>query len=580
VTIHGDAAFAGEGIVAETLNLSRLPGYKTGGTVRFIANNQIGFTTFAEEGRSTLYASDLAKGFEIPIIHVNGDVPEACLWAVELAHAYRERFNKDVLIDLVGYRRWGHNEGDEPSFTQPQMYATIASHPTVRALYAQRLEEQGVITSQEAQALLDEVREELQRARDEAPSADPQAEQPARQTPPALSEIDTAVPDATLRELHQALLDFPGEFHVNPRLRRVLDRRREALDKPSAIDWSLGESLAFASILAEGTPIRLTGQDTQRGTFSQRHAVLFDPETGTVLTPLQQIPQAAAAFAVYNSPLTETAALGFEYGYSVHAPEALVLWEGQFGDFANVGQVIIDQFITSARAKWKREPSLVLLLPHGYEGQGPEHSSGRLERYLQLAAEDNIRVANCSTPAQYFHLLRLQAATLAGDRRPLVLMTPKSLLRHPKATSSLEDLSGGRFQPVLDTTVAEAKSVRRIVLASGKVAVDLQGALEQQGAGVALARVELLYPFPKEEIEAVLQRYPNAKDIVWLQEEPRNMGAWTYVEPRLRPLLPKRLNLTYIGRPERASTAEGSAASHAREQERILSEALALAGEK
>ncbi len=578
ITMHGDAAFVGEGVVAETLNLSRVPGYTTGGSIRIIVNNQIGFTTTAEAGRSTLYASDLAKGFEIPIVHVNADDPESCLSAVRLAYAYRQRFHKDFLIDLVGYRRWGHNEGDEPSFTQPQLYSEIGSHPSVRAIYAGILADRSTVTPAEAETMLREAQERLQSAREAVTAGHVSREALTPEASVRLADIETAVPANELRKLNEALLARPADFHPNPKLERVLVRRREALDRPSGIDWALGESLAFASILTDGTPIRLTGQDTERGTFSQRHLVLHDIETGQAYTPLQHIPEARASFAVYNSPLTETAVLGFEYGYSVHTPEALVLWEAQFGDFANTAQVIIDQFLTGARAKWRQQPSLVLLLPHGYEGQGPEHSSARLERYLQLAAEDNVRIANVTTPAQYFHLLRLQAATLATDRRPLVIMTPKSLLRHPKAASNLDALTQGRFESVMSQLLLgdDPDGVRRLVLASGKVTVDILAATEKRGAGepVALGRVEILYPFPDEPIRVLIERFRNLREVVWVQEEPANMGAWQYMATRLPKLLPEDVTLRYIGRPERASTAEGSAEAHAREQARIVDEAL------
>lgn len=576
VTLHGDAAFPGEGIVSETLNLSHVAGYQTGGTLHVIVNNQIGFTTSAAQGRSTLYASDLAKGFEIPIVHVNADNPEACLTAVRLAFAYRRRYHKDFLIDLVGYRRWGHNEGDEPSFTQPQMYTAIRNHPTVRALYARQLETEGVVTAEEAEGMVQEVRARLQEARDEAASSG-LTEEPLSSSPD-WHRLPTAVEVSRLQTLNRELLQVPPDFTMNPRLKRILDRRLDALDAEHGIDWAQGEALAFASLLSEGTPIRLTGQDAERGTFSQRHLVLHDVASGETYVPLQHLTEARASFAVYNSPLSEAAVLGFEYGYSVHAPHALVLWEAQFGDFANAAQVIVDQFLAAARAKWRELPALVMLLPHGYEGQGPEHSSARLERYLQLAAEDNVRVANVTTPAQYFHLLRLQAANLAGERRPLILMTPKSLLRHPRATSSLQDLALGEFQPVLEISPpARPETVERLILCSGKVAVDLEGALEGEGAPrtVTAARVELLYPFPKDALEETLQRYPKLREVVWLQEEPANMGAWTYIAPRLRPLLPADVPLQYVGRPERASTAEGSATKHAQEQERLLRAALA-----
>jgi 2-oxoglutarate dehydrogenase E1 component len=580
VTIHGDAAFPGEGVVAETLNLSRLAGYQTGGTIHLIVNNQLGFTTDARQSRSTLYAGDLAKGFEIPIIHVNADDPEACLAAMRLAHAYRRRFHKDVLIDLVGYRRWGHNEGDEPSFTQPVMYAVIAKHPTVRALYAERLRQMQVLSEGEAAAQLEEAQTSLRAAYEEAARGDGHEEAAPLTEAQTLAAVATAVPAQELRALNEALLARPDGFAPAPRLDRLLARRRDALDTPGGIDWAHAEALAFASLLADGIPIRLSGQDTERGTFSQRHAVLHDATTGAPYVPLQALPQARVSFAVYNSPLSEAAALGFEYGYSVHAPDALVLWEAQFGDFANAGQVLIDQFIVAARAKWRQLPSLVLLLPHGYEGQGPEHSSGRLERYLQLAAEDNVCVANCTCAAQYFHLLRAQAMLLGEHARPLVLMTPKSLLRHPRAAASLSDLTEGRFQPVLTDGEADSDrpEVERLILCSGKVAVELEAEVRSAGAHaewVASARVELLYPFPRRELADTVVRYPHLREVVWLQEEPRNMGAWSYMAPRLTPLLPVGCALTYVGRPERAASAEGSATAHSVEQARLLQAALA-----
>jgi 2-oxoglutarate dehydrogenase E1 component len=579
VTVHGDSAFPGEGIVAETLNLSRLPGYDTGGSIRFIVNNQIGFTAEANESRSTLYASDLAKGFEIPIVHVNADEPEAALWVVELAEEFRTRFHKDFLIDLVGYRRWGHNEGDEPAYTQPLMYQQIGKHPTVRERYARALIAEGIVSEEDAAQMVAEVQARLRQARDEVESGGGEETVPAPAKPAAIEDIGTAVPADTLRAYNEALQRYPAGFTVNRKLSRVLERRKSALDGGRSIDWGHAEALAFASILAEGTPIRLTGQDTQRGTFSHRHAVLVDPETGAELSPLAHLPQATASFAVYNSPLTEAATLGFEYGYTVTAPEALVLWEAQFGDFANVAQVIVDQFIYSARAKWHQMPALVLLLPHGYEGQGPEHSSARMERYLQLAGEENVRVADVTTAAQYFHLVRLQAATLSGDRRPLVLFTPKSLLRHPRSASTLDDLANGSFQPVLDDPrEPEPDRVRRVIFVTGKAGIDL---LDEVGENdqVAIVRIELLYPFPTRDVRDIVDRYANAGEHIWLQEEPRNMGAWMYVQPRLNQLLPSGSQLTYVGRPERASTAEGSASNHAREQARIISQALDTSGE-
>ncbi len=597
VLIHGDASFPGQGVVAETLNLLGLPGYRTGGTLHLIANNQLGFTTPPELGRSTLYASDLAKGFEIPIIHVNADDPEACIAAIRLAHAYRERFRKDVLVDLIGYRRWGHNEGDEPSFTQPRMYATIAQHPTVRELWAQEMVRRGLVTQDEVQAMLQEAIERLHAIRRSLPEGAADANQttagleaggPAGGLGHAgvAETIETAVPAETLARLNEQLLALPEGFHLHPKLERPFSRRRAVFSGLSSdgeearVDWAHAEALAFASILADGTPIRLTGQDTSRGTFSQRHLTLHDYQTGATFTPLQALPAAKASFEVWDSPLSEQAVLGFEFGYSVQALDALVLWEAQYGDFVNGAQVIIDQFIISARSKWGQEPALVLLLPHGYEGQGPEHSSARLERFLQQAAEDNLRIANCSTAAQYFHILRRQAKLLAADRRPLVLLTPKSLLRHPLAASPLDELTHGRFHPVLDDSRRlEVTAVRRLILCSGKVYVDLvsSGKLapeSEPGRAVAVVRVEELYPFPAAEIAAIVQRYPRLEEVVWLQEEPRNMGAWTFVAPRLRDLLGPRLPLRYDGRTRRASPAEGSHEWHAREQARLVEAAF------
>jgi 2-oxoglutarate dehydrogenase E1 component len=583
ILLHGDASFPGQGIVAETLNLCNLRGYTTGGSLHVIVNNQIGYTTNPEDSRSTIYASDLAKGFEIPIVHVNADDPEACLAVARLALAYRNTFHQDFLIDLMGYRRWGHNEGDDPSFTQPLMYQQVTARPTVRALWSRRLEAEGVIQPGDADRLVNEALDRLQALKaqadgrtDAAPSANGllpgMAVSIASADAPA-----TAVPEQALREYNDALHTFPEGFTLNSKLERQLQRRRSAFDREGGIDWALAEALAFASILADGTPVRLTGQDSERGTFAQRHLVLHDPTTGATHTLLHTVPQARASFAVHNSPLSEAAVLGFEYGYSVYAPNALVLWEAQFGDFANSAQVIIDQFISAAQAKWRQTSSLVLLLPHGYEGQGPEHSSARLERFLQLAANRNIRVANCTTSAQYFHLLRRQAKLLKADPRPLIVMTPKSLLRHPLAGSSLEDLSSGRFQPVIDdpNVSSDARArVSRVVLCSGKVYVDLATSpMRADADGVAVVRIEELYPFPAEELRAVLEGYPDLSELIWLQEEPRNMGAWRYIQPLLQELVGE-LPVRYIGRPERASPAEGSADAHAVEQARIVEEAL------
>jgi 2-oxoglutarate dehydrogenase E1 component len=584
ICIHGDAAFPGQGIVAETLNLSRLTGYRIGGTIHVIINNQIGFTTDYRDSRSTLYASDLARGFEIPIVHVNADDPEACIAAARMACAYREKFQKDFLIDVVGYRRWGHNEGDEPEFTQPKLYERIRNHPTVREIWARELERRGLITREEAQKRVETVTSRLQQALDKVRERQrltaelpPEPPRPAPAPTPPPTVFAKPVSAQRLLDLNDALLDRPENFTAHPKLERMLQKRRQLIHDAGGIEWGHAEILAFAAILADGTPIRMTGQDSERGTFSQRHLVLHDVETGERLIPLHIIPQARAAFAVYNSPLSEAAVLGFEYGYSSHAPGTLVLWEAQFGDFANGAQVIIDQFIASGRAKWGQDPALVLLLPHGYEGQGPEHSSARLERFLQLCATDNMRVANPTTAAQYFHLLRYQAAALSTHPRPLVVLTPKSLLRNPRANSSLAELAAGPFQPVLGlgADAPAPEEVTRLVLCSGKVAIDVlaSGELERAGGAIDLLRLEMLYPFPATELKARLARHPNLHEVVWLQEEPQNMGAWSFVAPRLRELLGD-LPLHYVGRSESASPAEGLNSAHVAEQQRIIRAAM------
>ncbi len=575
ILLHGDAAFPGQGVVAETLNLARLDGFATGGTIHIITNNQIGYTTNPSDSRSTLYASDLAKGFEIPIVHVNADDPAACMAVIRMAMDYRERFHADFLIDLVGYRRWGHNEGDEPSFTQPQMYDRITNHPTARAQWTEKLAIEGVIAEEIGESLLNDGLDALQNLRDEVrASANGDVEDATgdARNPPT---VDTEVGAEQLSAFNDALHSFPEGFTVNSKLGRQLDRRRSALSEDGAIDWAHAETLAFASLLAEGIPIRITGQDSQRGTFGQRHLVLHDPETGEAHSLLEKLPQAKASFAAYNSPLSEAGVVGFEYGYSITAPETLVLWEAQFGDFANGAQIIIDQFLASGRTKWGQTASLVLLLPHGYEGQGPEHSSARLERFLQLAANDNLRVLNMTTSAQYFHALRRHARLLRSDPRPMVVMTPKSLLRHPRASSSLIDLASGGFMPVLDDNAAgeRREQVSRLAMCSGKVYVDLATSNMRESAdNVAIIRIEELYPFPETELQKILDRYPRAEEIVWVQEEPKNMGAWSYIAPRLRKLASGRLPLRYIGRPAEASPAEGSIDDHNEEQSRIVAE--------
>jgi 2-oxoglutarate decarboxylase len=578
VVIHGDAAFIGQGVVSETLNLGALKGYRTGGTIHIITNNQVGFTTDMMDSRSTRHASDLAKGFDIPIIHVNADDAEACLAAVRLAMAYRERFHEDVLIDLVGYRRHGHNEGDEPAYTQPLMYERIRNLATVREQYGALLTQRGVLAAGEAEEL---YAAGYQRLVDLQQAFKARMGQPIPQENSKGSdrssgvEPDTAVPADMLRALNEQLLTWPEGFEVNPKLAKQLDRRRAAIGPDGSIDWAHAEALALAALLVEGVPLRLTGQDTERGTFSQRHLVLHDANTGVTHTPMMQLPGALASLELHNSPLSELATLGFEYGYSAAAPETLVLWEAQFGDFVNGAQVIVDQFIVSGLSKWGLTTRLTLLLPHGYEGQGPEHSSARVERFLQLCAEGNIRVANPTTPAQYFHLLRRQAKR--SRQRPLVVMTPKSLLRLPQASSRLEDLSSGRFLPVLDDPLAAShrEQVRRVILCSGKVYYDLLAAAAgRDRSRTAILRLEQLYSFPAEEVRAALAGYPSANEVVWTQEEPRNMGPWHYVEERLAPLLSPSVSFRYTGRPERASPAEGYPSTHSTEQKRIMEEAL------
>ncbi|HYM45372.1 MAG TPA: multifunctional oxoglutarate decarboxylase/oxoglutarate dehydrogenase thiamine pyrophosphate-binding subunit/dihydrolipoyllysine-residue succinyltransferase subunit [Solirubrobacteraceae bacterium] len=607
IVIHGDASFPAQGVVAETLNLQALDGYKVGGTVHLIMNNQVGFTTDPDDARSTHWASDLAKGFDVPIIHVNADDVPACMSAVRLAFAFRKEFGHDVLIDLIGYRRFGHNESDEPAYTQPEMYAKIKTKKRVSELWAKRLIADGVVTREEVDKLDQSVWDNLtilhQRLKAKIKEA---AEQGTEQSTGEYQldrspspDVSTAVPAQRLRELGEELLRAPEGFTVHPKLVKQLERRREALrgdgdgsgarrmdgagesapadgkaQQGPRIDWAHAEALAFASLLTEGTPIRLTGQDTERGTFSQRHMVLHDAKTGQTVCPIQSLPEALAPLELHNSPLSELACLGFEYGYSEEAPETLVLWEAQFGDFVNAADVIIDQFIVSGLAKWGQTSRLTLLLPHGYEGSGPEHSSARLERFLALAAEGNIRVASPTTPAQYFHLLRRQARV--AKQRPLVVTTPKSLLRLGQATSSVADLAGEtRFQPVLAEPGVAQTQVRRLVLCTGKIYYDLVGHPDRPAhEGLAVGRVELLYPFPEGQITELMGSYPNLQEVVWAQEEPRNMGARAYMFPRLMQIMPDKIRFGFIGRPERASPGEGYPAAHIAEQNRIVTTAI------
>ena len=579
VAIHGDAAFAGQGVVAETLNLGALKGYRTGGTLHIITNNQVGFTTDMEDARSTRYASDLAKGFDIPIVHVNADDAEACLSAVRLAMAYRDRFHQDVVIDLVGYRRHGHNEGDEPAYTQPVMYERIKSLPSARELYAAALTQAGIISQEEATKEAEQAYQRLldiQQAFKSSMAKTTAQERPVRLSGPG-QDIDTALSPEFLTALNDQLHSWPEGFSVHPKLRKLLERRRTGFGPEDGIDWAHAEALALGSLLTEGVPVRFTGQDTERGTFSQRHLVLHDVKTGASMAPIRNLPGALAPIELHNSPLSEVATLGFEYGYSVAAPETLVLWEAQFGDFVNAAQVIIDQFIAAGLAKWGLTTRLTLLLPHGYEGQGPEHSNARMARFLHLAAEGNIRVVNCTTPAQYFHLLRRQAKR--SRQRPLILFTPKSLLRHPQAISPLADFSGGQFQAVIDDAfyATRPERARRLLMCSGKVYYDLLPEVAKLGDDrPAIIRLEQLYTFPWNELRQVLPRYTNATELVWVQEEPLNTGAWRYLESKLRELVAEghSMNVRYVGRPERASPAEGYPAAHLAEQGRIIREAL------
>ena len=580
ILIHGDAAFPAQGVVAETLNLARLEGYATGGTLHIIANNQVGFTTPPSEASSTDFASDLAKGFDVPIVHVNADDPEACLSAVRLAMLYRQKLGGDVVINLVGYRRHGHNEGDEPRYTQPLMYERIDRHPPLREIYAKRLSEQGVVRMEDAEAqfqrVYDELADTLAKLRSDLERTSGEGEEPVRISGLwiPIAEPTTGMPLDVLGACNDELHTIPNGFRINRKLERTIERKRAAFRDSVGLDWAHAEALALASLLIEGVPVRLMGQDVARGTFSQRHLTWFDAASGRPFTPMQHLPQATAPLELHNSPLSEYAALGFEYGYSVAATEALVLWEAQFGDFANVAEVIIDQFIIAGLAKWGQTSRLTLLLPHGYEGQGPEHSSARLERYLALGAEGNIRVANCSTPAQYFHLLRRQAKH--PEIRPLIVMTPKSLLRLPQATSLPSELTDSEFWPVLDDSshVGERDDVTRLVLCSGKVYYDVVMAEGRAATKhVALGRLELLYPFPESQVSWLIESYPKVREIVWLQEEPMNMGARKWVIPALNSVA-GGLPVRYISRPERSSPAEGYPAAHIAEQQRLVSEAL------
>ncbi|GIW88937.1 MAG: 2-oxoglutarate dehydrogenase subunit E1 [Isosphaeraceae bacterium] len=579
--IHGDAAFAGQGLVAETLNLSQLHGYRTGGTVHIVVNNQIGFTTNPIDARSTSYCTDVAKMVDAPIFHVNGEDPEACVHVAELALDYRQTFGRDVVIDMVCFRRHGHNEGDEPGFTQPLMYAKIRERPSITELYTEHLILTGDLTTAEAETITETFQEKLKAVYDEVrqshvePRPAPQPFQHAwagYTSTYSFTPVETGVPLDLLRRVTEAMASVPPGFHRNPKLDRILNGRLRIIEQLGGIDWAFAEGLAFGSLLVEGTPLRLSGQDSRRGTFSQRHAVLVDTITGERYTPLNHIAEGQAHFCVYDSLLSEAAVLGFDYGYSLDEPSMLIMWEAQFGDFANGAQVIIDQFIASAESKWSRASGIVMLLPHGYEGQGPEHSSARLERFLQLCAEENIQVVYPSTPAQYFHLLRRQVRR--PFRKPLIVMTPKSLLRLKEAVSPVDQFVHGHFHDVLDDTIP-VDSVRRVVFCSGKLYYDLARRRAEAGkdAEVALIRLEQLYPWPADELRQIISRYqPHDVEWVWAQEESQNMGAWTFVAPRLHDLLGEEIQ--YVGRGASASPATGSHAIHEREQHELVEAAI------
>ena len=594
VLVHGDAAFAGQGIVAETLNLSKLAGYSTGGTIHVVVNNQIGFTTTPAEARSTLYCTDVAKMIQVPIFHVNGDDPEAVVHCVRLAMDYRERFHEDVVIDMVCYRRHGHNEGDEPSFTQPLLYERIRARPSVRKLYTERLLELGMLKPPDVQRIEKDLSGQLDRALAHIDSRPPGPDEPYEprgpwkgfERIPNEEEPATGVSIEDLAGLAERIGSVPSDFEVHRKLATLLDKRRKVIADDGAIDWGMGEALAFGALVQAGFGVRLSGQDSSRGTFSHRHAALVHQKTGEEYVPLAHISDRQGRFEVYDSLLSEAAVLGFEYGYSLADPATLTLWEAQFGDFANGAQVIIDQFISCANVKWQRMSGLVLLLPHGYEGQGPEHSSARIERYLQLCAGDNMQVVNCSTPAQYFHVLRRQM--VRSYRTPLVIFTPKSLLRMPRATSRSADLAAGtRFQNVIGDPRADTNpaSVKRLVLCSGKVYYDLHEEQNRRHGDAdvpaAVVRVEQLHPWPESELNEIFGRYPNLDSVVWCQEEPANMGGWSFVRERIQRILSEGRFvrsegqwLRYAGRPAAPSPAVGSARIHKIEQATLVSQAF------
>ncbi|WP_068675644.1 2-oxoglutarate dehydrogenase E1 component [Oceanobacillus sp. Castelsardo] len=589
VLIHGDAAFIGEGVVAETLNLSGLPGYHTGGTVHIIANNLLGYTTDREDGRSTRYASDMAKGFEIPIIRVNADDPISCMSAIKIAYEYRKKFKKDFLIDLVGYRRFGHNEMDEPRTTQPLLYKEIDNRPSVTYVYAASLEKNGYIDEGDIKQITERVEQEFRDIYNgmiENDSVDSEPTPMPSVLRNGLNKFETGVELESLRKLNKDLLKRPEGFKGFKKTERILKRREDALKEGNKADWGTGEALAYASILKDGIPIRLTGQDTERGTFAHRHMVLNDVETGEKYCPLHGIEDSKATFEIRNSPLSEVAVLGFEYGYSIYSPETLVIWEAQFGDFANVAQVMFDQFISSARAKWGDKSNLVMLLPHGFEGQGPEHSSARLERFLQMAAENNWIIAYPTSSAQFFHLMRRQAKLGGEDvARPLIVMTPKSsMIRNPRMASEAGEFTDVKFKSLRNQpNVAVSKDAKRLLIGTGKIMVDIEETMDESRENydwLRIVRLEQIYPFPLKELEEMMNELPNLEEVVWVQEEPRNMGAWDFVDDYIRPLLKDGQKIRYIGRPDRSAPAVGLPNVHKFEQNQIIQQAINPEGGK
>jgi len=580
--IHGDAAFAGQGIVAETLNMSQLPGYSTGGTVHVIVNNQIGFTTLPEEGRSSMYATDVAKMIEAPIFHVNGDDPLAMRFVADTALDFRQEFGRDVVIDMYCYRKHGHQEIDEPSFTQPDLYARIDKRPSVAQLYKRQLLEAGTLSPDDVVSLETEfqLRLDLPLENVKALEREKRDEQAKFKESTAVfqpkytsSAVPTAISAEMLKTIVDGLTHVPDGFNVQPKIKRiVIEHQREVFEAGGPYEWHYAEALAFGSLLLEGIPVRLSGQDSSRGTFSTRHSVLYDAKTGEPYVPLMHLAEKQARICIYNSQLSEAAVLGFDYGYSLDYPKMLCLWEAQFGDFANGAQTIIDQFIVSAESKWQRPSGIVLLLPHGYEGQGPEHSSGRLERFLQLCAEDNIQVCNLTTSAQYFHVLRRQMKR--NFIKPLIIMTPKSLLRAKFASSRAEEFTNGRFEEILGSSEAgSAAKMKRVILCSGKVYYDLLNhRAEHKIDNVALIRIEQLYPLAEAKLRSILEPFPKTATLVWCQEEPQNMGAWSFIEPRLRKLFGREI--AYAGRKASASPAVGALAIHKRDQETLVREAF------